>query len=83
MPMADVGTLEPDVDWRRTLAFKRNNQKVSSISEELGYASVANFSRAFRRWYSCTPSDYIKVTQEAASHGPAKEANPEPFIIKT
>jgi len=63
--------------------LRARRQTVSRISEELGYASVANFSRAFRRWYSCTPSDYINVTHEAASHGPAKEADPEPFIIKT
>lgn len=49
--------------------LRARRQTVSSIAEELGYASVANFCRAFRRWYSSTPSEYIKVTLEEASHG--------------
>ena len=47
--------------------LRTRKHTVSSIAEELGYASVANFGRAFRRWYACTPSDYINLTAEAAS----------------
>jgi len=41
--------------------LRTRRQTVSSIAEELGYASVANFGRAFRRWYLCTPSAYINL----------------------
>jgi len=50
--------------------LRTRRQTVSSIAEELGYASVANFGRAFRRWYSCSPSAYISLTMAAAAHGP-------------
>jgi AraC-like DNA-binding protein len=50
--------------------LRTRRQTVSSIAEELGYASVANFGRAFRRWYSCSPSAYISLTMTAAAHGP-------------
>ncbi|MBA4109652.1 MAG: hypothetical protein C0487_08680 [Leptothrix sp. (in: Bacteria)] len=48
--------------------LRARRQTVSSIAEELGYASVANFCRAFRRWYSSTPSDYIKATRDEVPH---------------
>lgn len=51
--------------------LRARRQTVSSIAEELGYASVANFSRAFRRWYACTPSDYISVTSDEAARASA------------
>ncbi len=32
---------------------------VSQTAANLGFDDVANFRRAFKRWYSCTPSDFL------------------------
>jgi AraC-like DNA-binding protein len=33
---------------------------VTQTAAALGYLDVANFRRAFKRWYQCTPSEFIK-----------------------
>jgi len=42
-------------------------QSVEEIATRLGYNEPANFTRAFRRWAGCTPTQYRQ--QYAASHG--------------
>jgi AraC-like DNA-binding protein len=31
---------------------------IEVVAERLGYVDTSNFSRVFRRWYECTPSDF-------------------------
>jgi AraC-like DNA-binding protein len=33
---------------------------VTQTAAVLGYVDVANFRRAFKRWYKCTPSEFVK-----------------------
>ncbi len=33
---------------------------VSQTASSLGFVDVANFRRAFKRWFDCTPSEFIK-----------------------
>jgi AraC-like DNA-binding protein len=36
---------------------------VQQTADELGYAEVSNFRRAFKRWFGCSPSHYVKSDQ--------------------
>ncbi|MCK6264829.1 AraC family transcriptional regulator [Vibrio sp. ZSDE26] len=38
--------------------LSKSNLSVSIIAEKLGFSDVTAFSRAFKRWTGCTPSDY-------------------------
>ena len=33
---------------------------VSQTAASLGFVEIANFRRAFKRWYNCTPTDFIE-----------------------
>lgn len=47
--------------WRfkKTIQLMRNPRlRIKDISEQLGYANVPNFERAFRRWTNTTPNRY-------------------------
>lgn len=35
---------------------------VSQVAERCGYADAAHFSHAFRRWFGCSPLQYIEAT---------------------
>ncbi len=41
---------------------------VTDIALSLGFAEPANFTRAFRRWYQCAPTDYRQATRHVRSH---------------
>ena len=36
----------------------QTDQSIEAIAEQLGYQDTSNFSRTFRRWLGCTPSDF-------------------------
>lgn len=38
----------------------KENKKITDISRECGYSSSGYFSRIFKEYYGCTPSDYIR-----------------------
>jgi AraC-like DNA-binding protein len=47
--------------WRMQLAAKRlrdSNAKVAAVAQEVGYDSEAAFSRAFKKFSGCAPSDW-------------------------
>jgi AraC-like DNA-binding protein len=50
------------VDDRRhqeaCMMLRESHHAVDGIAAHLGYSDPANFSRAFRRWAGCTPSQY-------------------------
>jgi AraC-like DNA-binding protein len=39
---------------------------INEISYLLGFAEQANFTRAFKRWYGESPSEYRKLSQTIA-----------------
>jgi AraC-like DNA-binding protein len=46
---------------RRSLAIEQlalDRLSIAEVADALGYQSVANFSRAFKRWQGVTPSEY-------------------------
>jgi AraC-like DNA-binding protein len=43
------------------LAYRHS---VSQVADLLGYSDSANFRRAFKRWYDCSPSDYVQNEDE-------------------
>ena len=55
-------------DWRslreQTLkswaadGLRQGNRPIGEIAEQLGYSDLANFHRAFRRWWGCSPSRF-------------------------
>ena len=40
--------------------LRESNMSIKQIAFELGYVDVANFRRAFKRWYQITPQDFRK-----------------------
>lgn len=40
--------------------FRLGNYSVTAVAEQLGYATVQSFSRAFRRVVGCSPSHYLE-----------------------
>jgi AraC-like DNA-binding protein len=42
----------------QALALLRSNASLKDIADRLGYANLANFSRAFQRWTGTTPSEH-------------------------
>ncbi|SDR61000.1 AraC family transcriptional regulator [Paraburkholderia tuberum] len=50
-------------DVRRNLADQLLGQtdiQIAEVATRLGYENQGNFTRAFRRWYGCTPSEWRK-----------------------
>lgn len=41
---------------------------VSQTAISLGFVDVANFRRAFKRWFNCTPSEFIKHAQKKSNN---------------
>jgi AraC-like DNA-binding protein len=41
-----------------TEALRNTDHSVESIAMDIGYKDTASFRRAFKRWCSCTPSEY-------------------------
>ncbi|WP_198666111.1 AraC family transcriptional regulator [Tropicimonas sp. IMCC34043] len=52
---------------RAVTLLRETNLSVSAIAFSLGYEEHANFSRAFQRWFDCSPSMY----RESQRHPPA------------
>lgn len=42
------------------LYIRENKLSLSEIAYLLGFSEQANFSRAFKRWYDCSPTEYRK-----------------------
>ena len=53
--------LEVRMKAARDLLVK-DNQKISDIGVKIGYATVQSFSKAFKKYYDCSPSEYRKKT---------------------
>lgn len=52
---------------QRSLEYVDNRQlALSEIAYLLGFSEQANFTRAFKRWYGCTPSEYRKQNRNAS-----------------
>ncbi|MCG8668985.1 MAG: AraC family transcriptional regulator [Pseudomonadales bacterium] len=43
--------------------FRNGEYSVSQVAEELGFSDVANFRKAFKRWFGKTPSEYRRRLQ--------------------
>ncbi|MFE8071019.1 AraC family transcriptional regulator [Marinobacteraceae bacterium S3BR75-40.1] len=57
-----------EVRLRRAKDLLANTEmSLGQISEALGYADAANFTRAFRRWTGCNPSNYRLQAQQPPS----------------
>jgi len=41
-------------------------RSIEELAESLGYANAGSFSRAFRRWYGCSPAEYRRRLQARA-----------------
>ena len=44
--------------------LRTNNITVTEVTFELGFSDTGNFSRAFKRWFDCSPSQYQKRYKE-------------------
>lgn len=44
--------------------IRENKLSLSEIAYLLGFSEQANFSRAFKRWFDCTPSQYRKSVKK-------------------
>ncbi|KXI28467.1 AraC family transcriptional regulator [Paraglaciecola hydrolytica] len=42
----------------------QTNQKIEVIALQLGYEDVSNFSRTFKRWFTCSPGVYREQHQQ-------------------
>ncbi len=47
-----------------TEALRNTDNSVESIAMELGYQDTASFRRAFKRWTSCSPSQYREQSRQ-------------------
>lgn len=65
--LADEGerfiALRDQVRHQRACALLDRELPYTEIAEQLGFADVANFYHAFRRWQGCTPGVYRKNRQ--------------------
>ncbi|MDD6484952.1 MAG: response regulator [Clostridiales bacterium] len=48
------------VRMEHAVKLLRENKKITDISRECGYSSPAYFTRTFKEYYNCTPSEYIR-----------------------
>lgn len=48
------------VRMEHAVKLLRENKKITEISKECGYSSSGYFSRTFKEYYKCTPSEYIR-----------------------
>ncbi len=48
------------VRMEHAVKLLRENKKITEISKECGYSSSGYFSRIFKEYYNCTPSEYIR-----------------------
>jgi len=63
------------VRLQRAHALLRSTElPMNQVAEALGYADAANFTRAFRRWVGCSPSQYRGRSEIEASVEPGVEA---------
>ena len=49
------------IETRQYLAIeylKQSHLSITDVAFRLGYAESSNFTRAFRRWFGCSPSEY-------------------------
>ncbi|MDH5691963.1 MAG: AraC family transcriptional regulator [Gammaproteobacteria bacterium] len=44
-----------------------SSSTVSGLADEYGYASVSSFSKAFKQWFGCRPSEIHKIKQRLDS----------------
>lgn len=49
------------VRMEHAVKLLRSNKKITDISKECGYSSSGYFSRIFKEYYNCTPSEYIRT----------------------
>lgn len=49
-----------NVRMRHAAKLLRENKKITEISKECGYRSSGYFTRVFKEYYKCTPSEYIR-----------------------
>ncbi|MDY3031776.1 MAG: response regulator [Clostridia bacterium] len=48
------------VRMEHAVKLLKKNKKISDISKQCGYSSSGYFSRIFKEYYKCTPSEYIR-----------------------
>ncbi len=63
-----------DEDRRESAMFllRAPGASVKDVAHRLGYANIANFTRAFHRWTGTTPSQHRAVGVAVKSRGPAR-----------
>lgn len=62
--------LEEERSQRALLLLRSSQLSLSEITERLGYSTLPNFARAFRRWTGQTPAAYRR-----AASGPAADSS--------
>ena len=56
-------------DTRKHLAMqyiKQSDLSITTITYQLGFLDSSSFSRSFKRWAGCSPSDYRKKSKESS-----------------
>lgn len=48
------------VRMENAVKFLRENKKITDISRDCGYSSSGYFTRIFKEYYKCTPSEYLR-----------------------
>ena len=51
-----------EVRMRHALELLRHDKKISDVAKACGYSSSNYFSRVFRDYYHCAPSDYLRIS---------------------
>jgi AraC-like DNA-binding protein len=70
--------LERERYQRAQLLLCSSELSLLEITERLGYSTLPNFARAFRRWTGQTPAAYRRSTSAGASaRGPVEPAEPQ------
>lgn len=49
-----------DVRMKHAVKLLRENKKITDISSACGYRNPSYFTRVFREYYKCTPSEYVR-----------------------
>lgn len=49
-----------DIRMKHAVKLLRENKKITDISSACGYRNPSYFTRVFREYYKCTPSEYVR-----------------------
>lgn len=62
---------------------RSSNHAISEIAQQCGYENALYFSRVFRKYYGCSPTQYLKMHRDSNRGDPERaEAPSEEYLVR-